>query len=592
MVRLAFALLLLALLPSAAQAEKRIALLIGNKDYKPGVGALVNPLNDAHVVGEALKAIGFEVLKPIHNAHRADMLLAVHDFAAKLKAAGPDAVGSLYYSGHGVASAGENYLIPVDVEEPSTRLLSVQGVRQSEVLAMLRTEAPNAAHYLVLDACRNTLKGGKGFVSVGQQSGVLVAFAAEPGKTASDFGQDSGPYAAALAIELMKPDQNDLLMFHNVRVAVMDKTSGDQVPWTEDGIQRRKRVMFGGESKLPPVAPAQVTEAERAWPWVMYTTDQSVLENFIAQFGDTPFGIEAKARLEQIKKQQVAIATAPLQPPAKQQTASTRCDGVETLVGYEKRCLKPKDSFKDCSECPEMVVIPAGEFMMGSPAGEEGREDDEGPQRKVTIAKPFAVGKFEVTFAEWDTCVAAGGCKHRPGDEGWGRGTRPVINVSWDDIKKEYLPWLSRKTGKVYRLLTEAEWEYAARADTTTPFATGRTITTDQANFDGNATYGGSAKGQHRQKTVDVGTFQPNAFGLYEMRGNVWEWLEDCYHDSYRGAPTDGSAWTTTDCGRRVVRGGSWSSFPRDLRAADRFRNSPRFRVNGNGFRLARTLSP
>ncbi len=252
-VRVAVAMALL-FLPSAvhAQAEKRIALLIGNKDYKAGVGALTNPLNDIRVVGDALKAVGFEVLKPTQNATRAAMLRAILEFAAKLKAAGPDAVGFLYYSGHGIASAGENYLIPVDVEEPSTVELSVQGVKHSEVLAILRGEAPNAAHYLVLDACRNNLqgaRGGKGFVPVGQQSGVLVAFATEPGKTASDTGQGSGPYAAALAAELVKPGQNDLLMFHNVRVAVMDKTNRDQVPWTEDGIQRRQRVLFGGEAK-------------------------------------------------------------------------------------------------------------------------------------------------------------------------------------------------------------------------------------------------------------------------------------------------------------------------------------------------------
>src|SRR5262249_48351153 len=246
----------------AALAEKRIALLIGNKDYKPGVGALVNPLNDIRIVGDALKGVGFEVLRPAQNAKRADMLIDIHDFASKLKSAGPDAVGFLYYSGHGIASAGENYLIPVDIDEPSTVLLSVQGVKQSEVLAILRNEAPNAAHYLVLDACRNTLqgaRGGKGFVPVGQQSGVLVAFAAEPGKTASDTGAGSGPYAAALAAELVKPGQNDLLMFHRVRVAVMEKTKGDQVPWTEDGIQRPERVLFAGEAKpvaAPPVAPA------------------------------------------------------------------------------------------------------------------------------------------------------------------------------------------------------------------------------------------------------------------------------------------------------------------------------------------------
>src|SRR5215471_2927483 len=264
---------ILAAAPRPAQAEKRIALLIGNKDYKPGVGALVNPLNDVRIVGEALKAVGFEVLIPAQNVRRAQMLRALYEFAAKLKAAGPDAVGFLYYSGHGIASAGENYLIPVDVDEPSTVELSVQGVKQSEVLAILRNEAPNAAHYLVLDACRNTLqgaRGGKGFLPVGQQSGVLVAFAAEPGKTASDTGQGSGLYAAALAAELVKPGQNDLLMFHNVRVAVMEKTSGDQVPWTEDGIQRRDRVLFGGEAKpvaAPAVSPAptRLSEAAEAW---------------------------------------------------------------------------------------------------------------------------------------------------------------------------------------------------------------------------------------------------------------------------------------------------------------------------------------
>jgi uncharacterized caspase-like protein len=148
----------LALFPSAAHAEKRIALLIGNKDYKPGVGALANPLNDIRIVGEALKAVGFEVLKPAQNATRAGMLIAIHDFASKLRDAGSDATGS----GHGIASVGENYLIPVDIEEPSTVQLSVQGVKHSEVLAILRNEAPNAAHYLVLDACRNTLQGARG----------------------------------------------------------------------------------------------------------------------------------------------------------------------------------------------------------------------------------------------------------------------------------------------------------------------------------------------------------------------------------------------------------------------------------------------
>jgi formylglycine-generating enzyme required for sulfatase activity len=240
-----------------------------------------------------------------------------------------------------------------------------------------------------------------------------------------------------------------------------------------------------------------------------------------------------------------------------------------------------------------MMVVPAGAFMMGSPEGEAERGIDEGLQRKVTLAKPFAVGKFEAKFAEWDACVAAGACKHNPRDQDWGRGERPVINVSWDDITKEYLPWLSRKTGQRYRMLTEAEWEYAARAGTTTPFSTGPTITTDQANFDGNQTYGGSRKGQYRRKSVEVGSFRPNAFGLHDMHGNVWEWVEDCYKDSYAGAAVDGNAAPGASGCARVLRGGSWNGAPGgDLRSAKRRQEPPATRTSLFGFRVGRHPSP
>jgi len=194
----------------------------------------------------------------------------------------------------------------------------------------------------------------------------------------------------------------------------------------------------------------------------------------------------------------------------------------------------------------------------------------------VTIARPFAVGKFEVTFAEWDACAAAGGCKHNPGDQGWGRGRRPVINVSWHDAK-EYAAWLSRKTGKAYRLLSEAEWEYAARAGTTTRYAFGDTISTSQAQ------YGAS-------KTVEVGSFSANKFGLHDLHGNVWEWVEDAWHANYKGAPIDGSAWSGGDTSYRVLRGGSWVDFPVGLRSAGRHWLDPDNRYLRFGFRLARTL--
>ena len=272
-------------------------------------------------------------------------------------------------------------------------------------------------------------------------------------------------------------------------------------------------------------------------------------------------------------------------------------------------------SFRDCAGCPEMVVVPAGSFMMGSTANEIealvqrelSRTDasaswtrdfaikryrSEGPQHLVTIARPLAVGKFEVTFDEWDACVAAGGCKYSPSpafaSEAWGRGRRPVLDVSWDDITTEYLPWLSRKTGKVYRLLTEAEWEYACRAGTTTRYAFGDAVTRGLANY---------LPDNGGWKTLEVGSFPANQFGLHDMHGNVAEWVQDCESTNYEGAPSDGSARVTGLCAYRIVRGGSiWADPPR-LRAATRLPVKPDnrglsvgARINFYGFRVARSL--
>ena len=255
------------------------------------------------------------------------------------------------------------------------------------------------------------------------------------------------------------------------------------------------------------------------------------------------------------------------------------------------------------SSLPSMVRVPAGSFTMGAPEGEVNSEDDERPQRTVSIPA-FAVSAHEVTFAQWDSCVAGGGCPaNNPDeqrgergagwDERWGRGNRPVINVSWDDAQ-HYISWLSHCSGDDYRLLTESEWEYAARAGTTTPFHTGGTITTEQANYDGRYNYPSNTQnpsGLYRYQTVPVGSFAPNAFGLYDMHGNVREWVQDCYHD-YADAPSDGSA---AACGAgsalgRVMRGGSWSDFPWYLRSASRTATGSGNRGDDFGFRVAQTL--
>jgi formylglycine-generating enzyme required for sulfatase activity len=254
------------------------------------------------------------------------------------------------------------------------------------------------------------------------------------------------------------------------------------------------------------------------------------------------------------------------------------------LAAAQERALKPRDTFQECRHCPVMMVVPAGSFMMGSPAGEPDRFSNEGPQHEVTIASQFAVGQYELRFDEWDACVADGGCRdYKPPDQGWGREDRPVINVSWVDADA-YVFWLAKKTGKPYRLLSEAEYEYAMRAGTQTAYPWGNAMGKNNANCAG---CGGQWNGK---ETAPVGSFAANGFGLYGMVGNVWEWTQDCYHDSYNGAPTDGSAWTSGDCYYRVLRGGSWGNSPRGLRSALRDWLTADSRVNLFGFRVARTL--
>jgi formylglycine-generating enzyme required for sulfatase activity len=255
-----------------------------------------------------------------------------------------------------------------------------------------------------------------------------------------------------------------------------------------------------------------------------------------------------------------------------------------------ERALKPGQAFRECAkDCPQMVVVPAGEFVMGSPPTEKRRMPDEVPQHTVTIARPFAVSKYDVTFNDWDACVSVGGCPRegRAGDVDWGRDTRPVIYVSWDDAQ-QYVAWLSLMTGKPYRLLSDAEFEYAARAGTQTAYPWGNDIGKNNANCAGcGSQWSGSAG---TWQTAPVGSFAANRFGLHDMVGNVWKWVQDCYHPNYNGAPTDGSTWTGGDCTARVIRGGSWGGGPEYVRPAFRDRSSTNDRNYTLGFRVGRTL--
>lgn len=529
-------------------AERREALVIGNADYRTVV-RLKNAARDASDVANALQRLGFNVIF-LRDATQAQMASALRAFSTR---ADSSAVAVVFYSGHGFALDGTNYLVPVDASLTNESSAIIESTSFDQVLRSIELARQKI---VFLDACQGNdwlarSRGNTRAVSIGRglarapdSIGYFITYSAEPGTVALDGDGANSPFTEALLRHIETSGLELRAMMQRVRKDVVQATAGKQIPWTSDSTAEP---FFFRPSKAAPVA---------------------------------------------------AIAPLP----------SVAAPAVTTPE--QERASKPGTVLLDCPACPEMIVVPAGTFMMGSPETELGHVSNEGPQHRVMIAEPFATGRFAVTFDEWDFCVADGGCNgYSPSDNGWGRGRRPVINVSWHDAET-YAAWLSKKTGKNYRLLSEAEREYVTRAGTTTPFWWGNAISTDQANYDGNYTYGAdnqstpakssqsksaataAGKAESRQKTLPVGSFEQNPWGLFDVHGNVWEWVADCYADTYKDAPADGSARVVKDCASRVIRGGSWANMPQDLRAAYRYGNQRTNRGNGVGFRLARTLSP
>ena len=284
------------------------------------------------------------------------------------------------------------------------------------------------------------------------------------------------------------------------------------------------------------------------------------------------------------------------------------CLGAPAIAPPASAQDPPDTVFRDCPHCPEIVLVPAGSFLMGSPPSGDWRFGDEEPQRRVTVRTAFAIGIYEVTFQEWDACVSGGGCRgYRPSDEGWGRGRRPVTHVSWEDAT-HYVQWLSDETGEAYRLPSEAQWEYAARAGTGTArywgdsageqcrYANG--FDKDLAEFDPRHAerlqalglgFASCSDGQARG-TAPVGSYEPNAFGLYDMIGNLMEWTDDCATEDYSQAPADDRVRGSGDCSGRMLRGGTWGYAVETLRSAYRFWLELDHRDNGLGFRVVRDI--
>ncbi len=542
------ALILSLFLPLMVFAEARIALVIGNSKYETVGWALENPENDARLMKSALESVGFQVTMLL-NADEDEMEDAFAGHGRRLKQAGEDAVGLIYFAGHGIQSDGYNYLIPVDANARTEQDIWAQAPRLGQALQHVRT-ASNSVNFVILDACRNNplpsasrSAGSGGLAPVARSRGLLVSYSTEPGYTATDGEGGNSPYAAALSEMIRYDGLIAEQVFKRVADRVYQATGGAQTPFYNSGLTGDD-FCFGDCSKQ---APGLVNLAIRS--------------GFFGSGRD-------------IGEEQVAVS----QP----------ADVTPNLSDL--------DTFEDCEACPVMVILPTGTFTMGSPEGERRRFDNEGPQREVTIQR-FAVGKFEVTLGQFEACRADGACTGPDPREAirgpFMRGdNRPAVLVNAYDAE-EYVAWLNTKVVDTpYRLLSEAEWEYAARAGTTTPFSTGEEITSQEANYDGRRTYAGmpAKDGTKLAITSDVGLYEANGFGLHDMHGNAAEWTADCFMNSYAGMPRDGSAVPGRENCSRSVRGGSYNKVPSYVRSAMRGAEPASRRDDEIGFRVAKTL--
>jgi len=510
-------------------ATRKVALVIGNDRYR--VQPLDNPARDAEAMGKVLRELGFET-QVLTNADRLATVRALQAFTQRLHSA---AVGLFFFAGHGVQMAGTNYLIPTDADLGSEDQVKYNTLRLDDVLATL-DQAGVKARIVILDACRNNPfergrggAGGLAAVTIAPE-GTLISYATSPGRVALDGAPGgNGLFTTHLLQALQTPGLPIEQVFKLTRGKVIEASRGRQVPWESTSLTGSAPLVLR-TGPTPPSAGALVAAAEPA-------------------------------------------------AAGKSAARGMRATG---------------DRFRECPRCPEMVVLPAGQFRMGSAPDETGRRQMEGPPVSVRIERPLAVGRFEVTFNEWEACVIDGGCDHWPDDRGWGRDRRPVVGVSWEDAQR-YITWLNRHTRRAakpgeapvpqqpqYRLLTEAEWEYAARAGSQTARPWGADLKPGLAQC--------SDCGNAQAATVAAGSFAANGWGLHDMLGNAWEWVEDCRNDSLTGQPADGRARVEGDCAQRGVRGGGWSTGAKGVRTATRSFYPVSRRDATVGFRVALSL--
>jgi formylglycine-generating enzyme required for sulfatase activity len=528
-----------AMLTSSAlpqQRAARVALVIGNDSYPDASTPLSTTIKDARTLADEFRRSEFEVdLK--ENVGKEDMQRAIDAFTGKIRSG---TAALFYFSGYGIQVARQTYLIPVNAQVWTEAEVRRDGISVDSLLAEMQRKGAKVK-IIILDAARRNpferrfRASAAGLAALDAPDGTLALYSAAQGKVINDTTGANSLFVSELIKELRSPNLTAEEVFNRARIGVSRASNNEQVPWVASSLLEE---FYFGSSRPVATAPA-------ATP--------------------SPAPTPAPAPPP-------AARPAPPAAPAPQASSTAPATVVEPGRGD----FKAGDMFRDCSDCAELVVIPAGSFDMGSTT------EYENPVHRVTIAKPFAIGRYEVTFNEWDKCVEDGGCKYRPDDREWGRGDRPVINVSWLDAKA-FVTWLSQKTGKTYRLPTEAEWEYAARGGTTTPYWWGREPGSRQANCR-------ECNTGESQRTSPVGSYKPNAFGLYDTAGNAAEWIEDCWNDNYRSAPSNGTAWTAGQCRLRVLRGGAFDSQAKYVRSMARFRYDADVRYTSNGLRVVREL--
>ena len=525
-----------------SQQPARVALLIGNANYPDASTPLSTTIRDARTLADEFRRTEFDVdLK--ENVGREDMQRAIDAFTGKIRSG---MVALFYFSGYGIQVARQTYLIPVNAQVWTEAEVRRDGISLDALLAEMQRKGAKVKIVIIDASRRNPFErrfraSAAGLAALDAPDGTLAMYSAAPGKVINEGSGPNSLFVGELIKELRVPNLTAEEVFNRARIGVSRASNNEQVPWVASSLI--DEFYFGSPR---PVATDRLQRPRL--PRRRHLNERRRRHRRLRH----------RLRLRQRRRQHLGYRDAVNDFPP---TATS---------------AKAGDVFRDCQGCVEMLVVPAGSFDMGSAT------EYENPVHRVTIAKPFAIGRHEVTFDQWDMCVDDGGCKHRPEDREWGRGDRPVINVSWLDAKA-FVTWLSQKTGQTYRLPSEAEWEYAARGGTNTPYWWGRDVGSRQANCR-------ECNTGTSQQTSAVGSYKANPYGLHDTAGNVAEWVEDCWNDNYRGAPQNGSPWLTGQCRLRVLRGGAFDSAAKYLRSTARFRYDSDVRYSANGFRVARDL--